>query len=108
MRGIPKQFNTAQDIENCVAMAETGDIDRDDLKSALAVLLGDETVREVSQYGVADDYVPAPNETVIVERDMVTGDSARNVLVEVDNLNSRLRLVLGMTPAELRTIIGGL
>jgi hypothetical protein len=108
MQGIPKQFNTRQDIENCLALAEAGEIDHEALKNALTVLLGDEKAREVSQSGVATDYAPAAGETIVEEKDMITGDVVRNVLVEVDNLNSRLRLALEMTPTELNAIIGGL
>ena len=64
MQGIPKQFNTRQDIENCIALAEAGEIDRETLKNALTVLLGDQKVREVLQSGVAADYAPAAGETV--------------------------------------------
>ena len=108
MQGIPKQFNTRQDIEYCVELVQVGEIDREAFKNALSVLLGDEKVREISQSGVAADYTPKSGEAIVEERDMITGDIVRNVLVEVDNLNSRLRLVLEMTPDEIRTIIGGL
>ncbi len=104
MIGIPKQFNTRDDIENCI---NEPSIDRAALKVALMVLLGDAVIRIVSKT-VAADYIAAEGETISEEHDMTTGEITRNVLVEADNLNSRLRLVLGMTPYELTTLLGDL
>ena len=108
MVGIPKIFNTRADIETCVALAQAGEMDKEALTSALAVLLGDEFVRQVKTANVAADYQPQAGETIVEERDMITGAVTRNVLAEVENLNSRLRLLVGMTPDELRTIMGGM
>ena len=108
MVGIPKIFNTRSDIEICMALAQSGGLDKDKLKAALAVLLGDEFVLQVKTANVAADYQRQAGETVVEERDMITGAITYNVLAPMENPNSRLRLVLGMTPDEIRTQLASL
>lgn len=108
MFGIPKQFNTLRDIETCVSLAKSGEIDSDQLRDALTVLLGDEFVPTIKLANVPADYVAVEGETIVESLCPETNSVVRNVMVQWENMDSRLRLVLGMTPDQIRSIIGGL
>ena len=106
MRGIPKNLNTKDDVENCLEAVLAGELDGTVLKKQLLNLLSTETVWEF-KVEVTEAYIPKTDEQVLKQTDNATG-MAKHVCYVLVNNPTAAYLLMGYSRDELQSIINQL
>ena len=103
MIGVPKIFNTKEDILTCHALALAGEIDGLELKNKLQNLFADKNVWTFKAE-VTDTYIPKDGEQVTKDTDPATGTEKYTCFALASNANAGF-LLMGFTETELNNLI---